>query len=103
MTAVPKPVVIRDPKYLAFLRTLPCHFQHWGNCDFGFAFVRNQCEASHFLGRNDDSAALPLCPGHHRTNAVAWHRGEQTFCMVYSVTKAQLVGEAKTLYAEYHR
>jgi hypothetical protein len=60
---------LRNPRYLAFIRTQPC-------CVCGST---RGIEASHTgphgLGqKSPDSSAIPLCAKHHRTGADSYHR-----------------------------
>lgn len=96
--SVPKPVVIKDPAYLTFLRSRPCVCSGWGDCDTSLTIGRGPCEASHLQGKSRDDLAVPMCGGHHRTNVVSWHHGQQTFMAKYGWTKEQLVAHAAQLY-----
>ena len=102
VTAVPKPLVVKDPAHLRFVRGLACHFSGWGNCHYEMTIGNGPCEASHFDTKSRDDRVLPLCGGHHRTNAVSWHSGQETFCEVYGVTKDALIQQAEALYRETH-
>lgn len=95
--AVPKPVVIRDPKYLEFLRTLPCHFAALGGCDNRFTRGKVS-DVSHLDGKSRDDRALPSCAGHHQTNTISWHHGKATFCRHYGLTESELWREAEAMY-----
>lgn len=103
MSAVPKPTVVKDAAHLAFIRTLPCWFAHWGNCDRFATIGTGPSEASHLDSRSRDDRVLPKCGGHHRTNPVSWHSGQETFCLTYGVTKEELIAEAEALYRERQR
>jgi len=97
---VPKPTVIKDAKYLAWLRTQACYFLRYGFTEC-HDFLGSGIEVSHLDGKSRDDRCLPSCPGHHRTNRVSWHSGQKSFCAYYGVTKEQLIAEAERLYAIY--
>lgn len=95
MSAIPKPRVVRDKKYLSFLRTLPCHFARFRDCADPLG---TGIEVSHLQGKSLDSSAIPSCPGHHRTNKVSWHSGMRSFCLHYGIWKDDLIRDAEAQY-----
>lgn len=105
MPSHPKPVVVKDPAWLKAVRGMPCRVADYRTCNFAFGRSgpngERLCEPNHLRGRNDDSCVVPLCPGHHRTNTVSWHHGQDTFCGHYGVTKAELIREAEAAYKAY--
>lgn len=72
---------LRDPKYLAWIRTQPCLV-----CG-----VTRGIEASHTgphgLGqKSSDRSAIPLCHRHHRTGSDSYHRlGPRKFSEVHGL------------------
>ena len=105
---VPKPKVVKDPKYLAYVRTLQCWaFMRGEGRHCNYAFGRSGpdgtrlTEPNHLRTRSDDSCVIPLCPGHHRTNTVSWHNGEETFCGHHRTSKEDLIREAEALYTQW--
>ena len=63
------PHPVRNPRYLAWIRTLPCLI-----CG-----ARRSIEASHTgphgLGqKSPDSSAIPLCTKHNRTGKDSYHK-----------------------------
>lgn len=105
MPPVPKPVVIHDPAYLRWVReTQRCRVED-DRCNYTFARPgpnnERMVEPNHLRTRSDDSCVIPLCAGHHRTNTVSWHNGQETFCREYGTTKEELIHEAEMLYHSY--
>lgn len=100
MPSVPKPTVVRDEAHLIFVRTLPCHFIERGDCNHWTTIGKGYSEASHLDGKSRDDRVLPMCGGHHRTNALAWHGGQRTFMAHYFVTKDGLIAAAEALYRD---
>lgn len=101
MTAHPKPVVVKDPKWLKVVRQMPCFFHPEGNCQDWTTIGQGPSEVSHLRGRNDDGCVLPMSGACHRTADISWHRGQETFCKVYGVTKEELIAAAESLYHAY--
>lgn len=101
MTAHPKPKVVKDPKYLAFVRQMPCWARGRQGSQCGHTIGNGPSECSHLDTKSRDDRVLPMCGGHHRVFRVSWHNGQETFCEVYGVTKAQLIREAEQLYTAY--
>src|SRR6201993_4442199 len=72
---------VRDPKYLAWIRTHPC----------AVCGATRGIEASHTgphgLGqKSPDSSAIPLCAKHHRTGDDSYHRlGPRKFAQVHNL------------------
>lgn len=83
---------LRDPRYLAWIRTLPCVV-----CG-----STRRIEASHTgphgLGqKSPDSSAIPLCYRHHRTGPDSYHRlGPREFAKVHNVDIAAIVRRFNT-------
>lgn len=110
MAPSPKPKVVKDPAYLAYVRGLPCRFWNWesvhrdGNaCRPWDTIGKGRSEVSHLDGKSRDDRVLPMCGGCHRTEKVSWHNGQRTFCRHYGVTKEALIRAAERLYADYKR
>src|SRR5512142_103221 len=82
---MPKP--IRDPRYLAWIRTLPC---------IVCASTR-RIEAAHVgphgLGQKaSDRSTVPLCPKHHRTADDSYHHlGPRKFSKAHRVDLVAIV------------
>ena len=102
MTAHPKPVVVKDPDHLAFIRTLPC--VNHGRCDPSLAWTTigaGPSEASHLAGKSRDDLTVPMCGGCHRTSPFAWHNGKESYCSHFGVTEDDLWGIASDLWDRY--
>jgi hypothetical protein len=75
------PRSVRNPKYLAWIRTLPCLV-----CG-----ARRGIEASHTgphgLGqKSPDTSAIPLCTKHHRTGKDSYHKlGPRKFAELHKL------------------
>lgn len=101
MRPMPKPTVVRDQAWLAYLRTLPCFFHPDGSCRDWTTIGKGPSEVSHLDGKSRDDRCLPMSGACHRTGAVSWHRGQETFCQHFDVTKDELIAAAEHLYAEF--
>lgn len=101
MPPVSKPSVVRDAAYLRYLRTLPCHFQAWGNCNTYTTIGKGPSEVSHLDGKSRDDRAVSCCGGHHRTNRIAWHSGQRSFCQHYQLDKDGLLAQAEANYKRW--
>lgn len=101
MSAVPKPTVVKNPAYLAWIRTQPC----WAAGKLGHicsdTIGKGLSEASHLDGKSRDDRVLPMCGSLHRTGHWAWHAGQKTFCREWNTTKELLIQEATALYLAY--
>ena len=77
----------RDPRYLAWIRTLPC----------AVCGSERGIEASHTgphgLGqKSPDSSAIPLCPKHHRTGRESYHKlGPRRFAEMHRIDIPSIV------------
>ena len=77
---------VRDPKYLAWIRTLPCVI----------CAIRRHIEAAHTgphgLGRKSpDRSAVPLCARHHRTGDDSYHSlGSRAFQRHHDIDLRQI-------------
>jgi len=73
MKPQPKPVPVRDPEYLAWIRTQPCI-----RCDRHPSEAHHQPAVGHSSvgSKCDDTRAVPLCTDHH---AELHRRGRHTF------------------------
>jgi hypothetical protein len=82
------PHPVRNPKYLAWIRTLPCLV-----CG-----ARRGIEASHTgphgLGqKSPDRSAIPLCTKHHRTGKDSYHKlGPRKFAELHNLDIPSIVG-----------
>lgn len=101
MPPVPKSVVVKDPKYLAWLRQRPCHFLRFGDCNPFDTMGNGRSEVSHLASKSRDDLTLPCCGGHHRTNKHSWHSGRRSFCLHYHLYLDDLISEAAALYKAY--
>lgn len=97
---VPKEGKVKDPAYLAHVRTLPCRVASRHH-ECGDTMGKGPSEVSHLAGRNRDDRVIPLCGVAHRTGRFAWHAGQRTFLMYYGLTKAGLIAEAEAMYADW--
>ena len=83
---------MRDTRYLAWIRTLPCLV----------AARQKGIEASHTgphgLGqKSPDSSAVPLCHRHHRTGNDSYHRlGPQKFARLHNLDIPVIVRRLNT-------
>jgi len=89
----------RDPDYLDFLWTKPCHIRHLHNCNY---WPLNRSEAAHVgsdggMGmKPSDKDALPLC---HLAHIGELHQhGKHSFEKKF---KVDLMEVAAIYYAEY--
>lgn len=101
MKPCPKPVTIKDKAYLAYLRTRPCHFLRFGDCNPFDTMGNGRSEVSHLAGKSSDHRAISCCGGHHRTNKFSWHNGARSFCKHYGLWKEDLIREAEANYRRY--
>ena len=71
----------RDPRYLAWIRTLPCLV-----CG-SMRGIEASHTGPHGLGqKSPDSSAIPLCAKHHRTGTDSYHRlGPRKFSQTHSL------------------
>ena len=104
MSAVPKPSRVRDPDYLARIRTLPCLLAKREPCTCGgfLDVVRKtyRIEAAHVRSRGaggGDDQVVPLCGTHHRE---AHRIGHKSFEKRHGI---DLAYEAKLLRVYYTR
>lgn len=98
MAPSPKPKVVKDPAYLAYVRTLPCWLCGQRSSD---TMGKGLSEASHLDTKSRDDRCLPMDGSCHRTGRVAWHSGQKSFCAYWGKTKAQLIRDAEGLYREW--
>jgi hypothetical protein len=79
---------IRDPKYLAWIRTLPCSIR-----DCRARIVEAAHTGPHGLAQKaSDRGAIPLCPRHHRTGDDSYHRlGPRKFQQVHGISIREIV------------
>lgn len=101
MTAHPKPVVVKDPAFLAYVRTLPCWLYGKDYHVCADTIGKGLSECSHLDGKSRDDRVLPMCGLAHRTGRWSWHSGQKSFCQHHETTKAQLVWIAEQLYRTY--
>jgi len=97
---------LRDPKYLAWIRTLPCVccfiFLHgWSRREyFGRRNMAGSSEAAHVGPRGiaqkcSDLEAIPLCGFHHRTGPFAHHRLQKRFWAYWEINRDEFIAELK--------
>ena len=83
---------VRDPRYLAWIRTLPC----------AVCGSRRGIEASHTgphgLGqKSSDLTAIPLCRKHHRGGNSSYHKlGPRRFAEIHNLNLVELVRKLNT-------
>jgi hypothetical protein len=86
---------VRDPKYLAFLRTLPCAIcgANWG--------IEAAHTGPHGLSQKaSDLDAIPLCREHHRTGKDALDKlGPVEFARAHHVDVRALIAAYRKLVA----
>ena len=102
---------LRDPKYLAWIRTLPCVccfiFLHaWDPREY---FLRRgphgASEAAHVGLRGiaqkcSDHETIPLCGFHHRTGPSSHHRLQKRFWAYWEIDRAALIAELNARFME---
>lgn len=78
---------VRNPKYLAWIRTQPCLV-----CG-STRWIEAAHTGPHGLGqKSPDSSAVPLCGKHHRTGNDSYHRlGPRTFAKVHNLDLVAIV------------
>lgn len=104
MSAVPKPQRIRDPNYLAYIRTQPCLLAAETPCTCG-GWVDTvtkgyRIEAAHVRSRGaggGDDQVVPLCSRHH---AEAHRIGHKSFAKRHGLDLARM---AKAIRKDYTR
>lgn len=101
MAAIPKPKTVKDPAYLAYVRTLPCWARRTHPHICRDTLGKGLSECSHLDGKSRDDRVLPLCGLAHRTAGWGWHAGQRSFCRYFNTTKKQLIQEAESLYAAF--
>lgn len=101
MTAHPKPVVVKDPAYLAHIRTLPCLLKGRMGHTCGDTIGNGPSEASHLAGKSRDDLAVPMCGVAHRTGKDAWHNGRRSFCKRWGFWHDDLIRDAETAYRKW--
>jgi len=85
---------LRDPAYLAWIRSQPCAVK---TCRATFI------EAAHTGNRGlsqkaSDRDAIPLCHKHHMTAPNAYHRGRRAFERAYRLNIPALIRELNEWY-----
>ena len=80
----------RDPKYLAYIRTMVCAVSKCGNEQT----IAHHIESGGMALKCSDYMTIPLCHTHH----LEVHRGKQTFCERYDLDTTDMVG---TLVKDY--
>lgn len=87
-----------DPKYLAWIRTLPCEL---------FPCLADPCkgvtEAHHasdhgFAQRAPDKTAIPLCSRHHRESTIAVHIMGKRFWAFHNLDRDEIIKELNERY-----
>lgn len=85
--SIPKFRPFRSRKYLAWIRLRPCIVK---GC-------KEKSEASHvgahgLATKADDTRALPMCQGHHRTRGDSWHAiGREAFENLFALDISEQV------------
>lgn len=98
---VPKPKTVKDPKWLAAVRQMPCWSAGRDHHICSDTIGHGPSECSHLDGKSRDDRCLPMCGLAHRTGNYAWHAGQRSFCRYHHVTKAQLIEQAESLYRQF--
>ena len=97
---------LRDPKYLAWIRTMPC-IVCLKRC--GTLLVQNlqetQTEAAHvgdrgFRQKCSDRETLPICAGHHRTFTTSQHVLGKAFWNFWHLDREALIAAYNLAYEE---
>ncbi len=107
MRSATKNRVGKDPKYLAFLHTLPCivpecsskNLHKWDD------IASARIEAAHVGDRGlsqkcPDREALPACIWHHRTGPESLHRLGAKFWTRWGLDRAALIAKHQRLFEE---
>lgn len=99
----PRRGVVKDPKYLDWIRTLPCVvcILPWKLEKSGVAYSNVQktpTEAAHVgdrgLGQKcSDREAIPLCERHHRTGPLAHHVLGKKFWAYHSLERDAIIAQ----------
>lgn len=89
---------LRDPKYLAWIRTLPCIV-----CSLVEFWQESPTEAAHvgvrgLRQKSSDRATLPLCGYHHRIGLFSHHRAGKNFWTIWKLDKEKLIAELRERY-----
>ncbi len=99
---------LRDPLYLAWIRTLPCmacyrgvleilrvaHLPEWERSEAAHIGMRGLSQKS------SDRETMPLCVGHHRWNPHSLHTMGKNFWDHYRLNRRGIIAELNRLYEE---
>lgn len=89
---------LRDPEYLAWIRTLECSIpsclMHWRGHGIEAAHVgdrglRQKCS---------DYEAIPLCAWHHRLSPLSHHRAGKRFWKYHGLDRDKIIAELNARY-----
>ena len=91
---------VRDPKYLAWIRTLPCILSACEHCR---CFICAPIEAAHVgergLGQKcSDRETVPLCAAHHRLDRHSHHRLGHIFWTFHGLTRDAIIADLNARY-----
>ena len=107
---------VRDPKYLAWIRTLPCvccyralfvgsmaFADFWMSYWYGGMWPRQPSEAGHtgphgLSQKSHDRSAIPLCGEHHRTGKASYERLGKKFWVFWGLDRIELTKELVARY-----
>lgn len=100
---VPKPMTIKDPKYLAWIESLCCML-----CGLPDRGCKKAGSDAHHIplkghgsmsGKTDDTRAVPLCNEQHRE----YHQiGRDTFAEKYNLNYEAIISGLNQLYEEHN-
>ena len=104
---------VLDPKYLAFIRTLPCvccNIENWRSCCYwvmSLAMFTYPSEAAHtgphgLSQKSNDRTAIPLCAEHHRTGKDSYERLGKKFWSFWGLDRIDLTKKLQKRYEEEH-
>lgn len=103
MKPYPKIKIVKDKKYLLWLRGQPCVFSGQSASEHEDVVYAHDKGGGMAL-KDDDTKALPLLSGHHLGGTISEHRGYHTFWDLVLVktgkTRKQLVIEHRKRYKE---
>ena len=92
-----------DPKYLAWIRTLPCEVFMRRFFDDCSATVEAHHAGEHgYAQRAPDRTAIPLCSYHHRTGPDAVHQLGKNFWTHHGLDRDSIIKQLNERYNQLH-
>jgi len=89
----------KDPKYMAWLHTLPCAVRVEGEDSGCFGPITAHHAGTRGLRQKcPDREAIPLCFGHHQEGPKAIHRIGKRFWNTHGLDKEVLIAELNRVY-----